>query len=234
MKVTVYTDPGCPFGWSPELFVRFDEQLRDQYGMPMAVRPLPRVPATISTCRVYVGARREDPERAFELLRAMRRRRYSERQPLDETETLYGAADDAGVSREAVDRWLAHEAVETELRADMADARSPLPEALALPHKLSNGRYSTASAVYEHEGRRIVSPGFQPFAVHEVAVASLAPEIERRPPPETVSELLAWAPYPLATAEVAELRGIDREAARRELEEAGATFAASAQDGYWS
>lgn len=272
MKVTVYTDPGCPFGfnaqrqdlqllwhyghaaeirrtmivlveqtasfeelgWSAEMFVRFDEQLREQYGMPMAARPLPRVSATISACRVYVGARRDDPERAFQLLRAMRRRRYSESQLLDEPETLYGAADDAGVPREAIDGWLADDGTWAELQADMADTRSPLPEALALPHKMSKGRYSTASAVYEHEGRRVVAPGFQPFAVAEVALASLAPEIERRPAPESVSELLAWAPYPLATAEVAELRGIDRERARSELEEAGATFTPSAQDGYWS
>jgi predicted DsbA family dithiol-disulfide isomerase len=272
VKVSVYTDPGCPFGfnaqrqdlqllwhyghaaeirrtmivlveeskefaelgWSPEMFAGFEEQLREQYGMPMKAAALPHVPATISACRAYVGARRDDPEHAFQLLRAMRRRRYSESQLLDDPETLYGAAGDAGVSRAAIDGWLADDEVEAELRADMADTRSPLPEALALPHKLSNGRYSTASAVYEHDGRRIVAPGFQPFAVTEVAVASLAPDIERRPAPESVAEVLAWAPYPLATAEVAELRGIDREKARTELEEAGATFTPSAQDGYWS
>jgi len=124
------------------------------------------------------------------------------------------------------------------LREDMAATRAPLPEALALAHRLSrsNGglRYSTASAVFERDGRRVVMPGFQPFAVYEVAVANVAPDLERRPPPETVDEVLSWAPYPLATAEVAELRGIALERAREELQRASAMLAAAAEDGYWS
>ena len=77
-------------------------------------------------------------------------------------------------------------------------------------------------------------PGFQPFAVYEVAVANVAPDLERRPQPETVEEILSWAPYPLATAEVAELRGIGVEQAREELRRATAKLAAAADDGYWS
>jgi hypothetical protein len=128
--------------------------------------------------------------------------------------------------------------VERVLREDMAATRAPLPEALALAHRLSRSdgglRYSTASAVFERGDRRVVMPGFQPFAVYEVAVANVGPEIERRPPPETVEEILSWAPYPLATAEVAELRGIGIEQARDELQRAGAKLAAAAGDGYWS
>jgi hypothetical protein len=80
----------------------------------------------------------------------------------------------------------------------------------------------------------VVMPGFQPFAVYEVAVANVAPDLERRPAPQTVEEVLSWATYPLATAEVAELRGIGLEQARDELQRAGAAFAPVAGDGYWS
>lgn len=65
-------------------------------------------------------------------------------------------------------------------------------------------------------------------------MASVAPDIERRNPPESVEELLAWAPYALATAEVAELRGVEIDQARGELERAGARFTPSANDGYWA
>lgn len=185
-----------------------------------------------------MAARLHEPARADLLLRAMRVRVFSGSEHLDDVAMLHGAARDAGIEPAALDAWLADDAVEARLRADMAAARAPLPEALALPHKLSrNGdgyRYSTASSVFEHEGRRIVAPGFQPFAVHEVAVASLAPGIERRPPPATAGEALEWAPYALATAEVAELRGITNDAARAELEVAGARLAPAAGDGYWS
>lgn len=276
VKVTIYTDPGCPFGFNaqrPELqllwhygeglaIVRrmivltetsssFEDlglsremvagnarRLRSLYGMPMVTEPPGRLAATIQACRVYVGARLREPERADLLLRALRRRAFSEGQPLDELDTIHGAGGDAGVAPDTLDAWLADEQVESALREDMAATRAPLPEALALAHRLSraNGglRYSTASAVFECGDRRVVMPGFQPFAVYEVAVANVAPEIERRPPPEMVEEILSWAPYPLATAEVAELRGIGIDQARDELQRAGAKLAAAAGDGYWS
>ena len=79
-----------------------------------------------------------------------------------------------------------------------------------------------------------MAAGFQPFAVYEVAMASVAPDVERREAPQSVAEVLAWAPFPLATAEVAELCGIDLDQARGELEQAGATFTPSANDGYWA
>jgi len=276
VKVTIYTDPGCPFGFNAqrqetqllwhygagldltrrmivlsERSASFEERglrrdmiaasfarLRDDYGMPMVVGPEDRIAATFDACRAYVGARIHDPDRAALLLRALRRRIFSEGQAADDPETVRAAADDAGVAVEAVEAWLTDSEVERALREDMAAARAPLPEALALSHRLSRRdggyRYSTASAVLERGERRIVFAGFQPFAVYEVAMANVAPELERRPAPESAEEVLAWAPYPLATAEVAELRGISVERAREELERSVARMEPSAQDGYWS
>jgi hypothetical protein len=171
-------------------------------------------------------------------LRNLRFRTFSLGQALDELETIHGAAADAGIAREPLDGWLADQEVEAAVRDDMAATRAPAPEALALAHRLSrsNGgfRYSTASAVFQRGGRRVVMPGFQPFAVYEVAVANVAPDLERRAPAENVQEVLSWTPYPLATAEVAELRQISLEDARRELEDAGAVLSPVAGDGYWS
>ncbi|MDQ6775746.1 MAG: DsbA family protein [Actinomycetota bacterium] len=276
VEVTIYTDPGCPFGFnaqrqetqllwhyaegadvlrrmivlseksssfeelglSREMIAGNAKRLRASYEMPMVTDPPDRLAATILACRVYVGARLREPERANLLLRALRRRAFSEGQPLDELDTIRAAGGDAGIAADTLDAWLADELVEGALREDMAATRAPLPEALALAHRLSRSggglRYSTASAVFERGNRRVVMPGFQPFAVYEVAVANVGPDIERRPPPETVEEILSWAPYPLATAEVAELRGIAIDQARDELQRAGAKLAAVAGDGYWS
>ena len=276
VNVTIYTDPGCPFGFNAqrqeaqlqwhygeglditrrmivltEKSSSFEEiglsramvagnatRLRSLYEMPMLTEPLDRLAATIQACRAYVGARIYDPARADLLLRYLRRRAFSEGQPLDELDTVRAAGADAGIAPDTVDAWLADGQVERALREDMAATRAPLPEALALAHRLSgrNGglRYSTASAVFERGDRRVVMPGFQPFAVYEVAVANVAPDLERRPPPDTVEEVLSWAPYPLATAEVAELRSISLDQARDELQRAGAKLAGAAGDGYWS
>ena len=276
VNVTIYTDPGCPFGFnaqrqeaqllwhygeglvvlrrmivlteksssfeqlglSREMVAGNAKRLRASYGMPMVTEPPDRLAATIQACRVCVGARLREPPRADRLLRALRRRAFSEGQPLDELDTIHAAGADAGIAADTLDAWLADEQVEGALREDMAATRAPLREALALSHRLSRSdgglRYSTASAVFERGDRRLVMPGFQPFAVYEVAVANVGPEIERRPPPETVDEILSWAPYPLATAEVAELRGVPIGQARDELQRAGAKLAVAAGDGYWS
>jgi predicted DsbA family dithiol-disulfide isomerase len=273
---TIYTDPGCPFGFnaqrqeaqllwhygdglqitrrmivlteksaafeerglSRELVARNAERLRSSYGMPMITEPPDHLGATIHACRAYVGARIHDPGRADVLLRSLRRRAFSEGRPLDQLDTIHGAGVDAGIAADTLDGWLADEQVERALRADMAATRAPLPEALALAHRLSRSdgglRYSTASAVFEQGERRVVMPGFQPFAVYEVAVANVAPGLERRPAPATVEEVLAWAAYPLATAEVAELRGVGLDQARDELRQAGAELEEAAGDGYWS
>jgi predicted DsbA family dithiol-disulfide isomerase len=276
VAVTIYTDPGCPFGFnaqrqeallqwhygehldvtrrmivlsetsssyeerglSREMVAGNAKRLRASYGMPMRTEPADRLPATIQGCRAYVGARIHDPGRADLLLRSLRRRAFSEGQSLDRPDTIHGAGADVGIAADTLDVWLADEQVERTLREDMAETRAPLAEAVALAHRLSrsNGglRYSTASAVFQGGERRLVMPGFQPFAVYEVAVANVAPELGRRPSPQTVEEVLSWAPYPLATAEVAELRGIGLEQARDELQRSGATFAPAAGDGYWS
>ena len=275
MKVTLYTDPGCPFGFnaqrqelqlmwhyghaaeidrrmivlteqtvsyeergmSPDMIARGRQRLLDQHGMPMGMAPMTHASATIDACRAYVGARMHAPDQALQLLRALRRRAHSDQQPLDDRATIHAAAGDAGIDPADVDAWLADPEVEAAVRADMAATRDPLPEALALAYKLSKSdgglRYSTSSAVFEDGGRRVVAAGFQPWAVYEVAMASVAPGVERRANAESVEEVLAWAPYPLATAEVAELRGTPIDQAREELAQAGATFTPSANDGYW-
>lgn len=67
----------------------------------MLTEPGDCLAATIQACRVYVGARLHEPARADLLLRALRRRAFSEGQPLDELDTIYGAGADAGVASEA-------------------------------------------------------------------------------------------------------------------------------------
>jgi hypothetical protein len=78
------------------------------------------------------------------------------------------------------------------------------------------------------------APGYQPIESYEVLLANLAPGLERREEPSGVAEVLAWAGTPLATAEVALLCGLDRDAAREALAEAGAVERPAGADAYWS
>lgn len=277
--VTIFTDPGCPFGFNaqrqdlqlrwiygddvdvrvrmivlkeqpvsfdeipltPEMLVANGERMRDAYGMPMAV-PTPKdMPATLPACKAVVGARQEHGETTSELLlRTIRIRVHSAAEPIEEPTTLRAAAVDAGIDPDAIERWIADDgAVEAALREEMAAARRPAPEALALPHKLARDgehgwRYTASSTIVESGERRAAAPGFQPWAAYEVAFATAAPELSRRAPPQSAGELLRWAPHALATAEVAAVVDCEISEAREQLQAAGARFEPYANDGYWS
>jgi hypothetical protein len=64
---------------------------------------------------------------------------------------------------------------------------------------------------------RIAVPGFQPFAAYDVITANLVPGENRRPPPQSVEDVLRWADEPLATQEVAVVCDIPFDEARAEL-----------------
>jgi hypothetical protein len=80
---------------------------------------------------------------------------------------------------------------------------------------------------------RVDLPGFRPVEAYEAALANLAPELTRRPDPDSVEQVLRWAGMPIATAEVAAV--CDREIAdvRTELARV-ATFLPVGGDGYWT
>ena len=59
-------------------------------------------------------------------------------------------------------------------------------------------------------------------------------DLSRRSDPESAEEVLAWAPHPLATAEVAAVCDREIPDVRAELERGGAHFEPVGGDGYWS
>ena len=214
--------------------------LQSAHGMPIDVSERARLSGTVDACRAVVAVREHsgDPELAVALLRRLRIRTMAG-DLLDERATIEGAAGDAGIGLDQLRAWTADPRTETALREDMRAARTPLPAALVLDHKLSpsedGGRRYSAPSLELRAGERVsVLPGFQPWESYDAAVANLDPSLERRAAPSGVDELLAWAQMPLATAEVAALLGVGLDAARAKLEDAGATFEAVGEDGYWS
>src|SRR3954467_1366051 len=141
VTVTIYTDPGCPFGFNAqrqelqlawhygngadinrvmiglieesssfedrgmtrEMLAANAQRLRSLYSMPMLTDAQDHLAATIQACRAYVGARMHDPQHADLLLRHLRRRAFSEGQPLDEPATVHGAGADAGIDAASLD-----------------------------------------------------------------------------------------------------------------------------------
>src|SRR5450755_618083 len=178
IKVTIYTDPGCPFGFnaqrqetqllwhygealvilrkmivlteksstfeelglSREMIAGNAKRLRSSYGMPMLTEPPDRLAATIHACQVYVGARLNGPARADLLLRALRRRAFSQGQPLDELDTIHAAGVDAGIAPDTLDAWLADERVESAARGHGRDQGTAARGARSRPSALARQR----------------------------------------------------------------------------------------------
>jgi 2-hydroxychromene-2-carboxylate isomerase len=207
-----------------------------QYGMPLDWRERLWLAATVHSCRAVVAARLRWPDRCGALLRRLRVLAMAG-YLLDDSDTLELAAEQAGLPVAEIAAFCAEPEVEQALRADMRAARSPSPAARAQDYKLGGPaeerRYTCPSYELLASGARVDLPGYRPIEAYETALANLAPELERRPDPDTVDEVLAWAPYPLATAEVAAVCDRDIPDVRVELSRT-ARFEPVGADGYWS
>jgi predicted DsbA family dithiol-disulfide isomerase len=263
LDVELFTDPACPFAFSAEparlrLRWHYGEALRwrttmivltrepgeaeklaegapglqRRYGMPIDPRPYERPASSEPACRAFVAARLNAPDRAEALLRRLRVR-VMLGGLLDDPALIDDAATDAGIDQSALAGWSASDAVAEALEADAAAARDPLPAARALDHKLGGPREQRRYTAPSYVIGGLAVPGFNAVEAYEAAVANAAPDLPRRPRPDSAADLLAWAGEPLATAEVALVMGVGIEAARAELDRA-ARFEPAGADGYWS
>jgi predicted DsbA family dithiol-disulfide isomerase len=224
-------------GITPVMLAAGHARIAAEHKMPIDTRERP-LAASAPACRAVVAARIHAPERMRALLRRLRVRNFRGEQ-LDDPATIAGAAQDAGIDAGELGRWAAEDGVEAALREDMARAREPIFAARVLDHKLANWsggvRYTCPSyeVVRLADGVRIAVPGFQPWAVYDVVLANLVPGLDRRKPPGSVQEVLAWTGTPLASQEVAVLCDIPFERAREELGRVASEEHVGA-DGFWT
>jgi len=198
--------------------------LQRRFDMPIDPHERPRMAASEPACRAVVAARLRAPGDAEALLRRLRVLTMAGGL-LDDPELIARAAREAGLDPDELEGWSGESDVEEALAEDMRLSRAPDDAALALDHKLAEAeserghRYTCPSYEIERtaDGERVTVPGFQPLAAYEVAIANLAPELERRTAPESAAEALEWAGMPLAAAEVAALCGTGLDEAREQL-----------------
>jgi predicted DsbA family dithiol-disulfide isomerase len=209
-------------GFSTKMLSEAYKKISREHRMPIDTAPRERLSASIPACRAVVAAKLHAPDHMRRLLRRLRVRTFSG-ELLDAPETIDGAARDAGIDPTQLREWMEGADVQEALDRDMAAAREPSRAARVLDAKLadwSGGRRYTCPS-YEIErrsdGTTFAAPGFQPFAVYDTALANLLPDLERRPDPDSVEEVLAWTGTPLATIEVATVCAIPFEDAREQL-----------------
>jgi predicted DsbA family dithiol-disulfide isomerase len=235
----------APEDFTPQRLSRAYRTLAMRYGMPIDWRERIHVAPSVHACRAVVAVRLRWPELEAAMLRRLRVLNFAG-ELLDDSDTLELAAEQAGLPVKELAQWAAAPEVEQALRADMLAARSPSPASRAQDYKLGGPdgerRYTCPS--YEllrnteppadwPTARRVDLPGFRPVEAYEAAIANLAPELTRRPDPETAGEVLEWAGVPLATAEIAAVMDRETDDVRGELARS-ARFEPVGVDGYWS
>jgi predicted DsbA family dithiol-disulfide isomerase len=212
--------------------------LQRRYGMPIDPAPHARPASSEPACRAVVAARLHAPQLEGALLRRLRVRVMSGGL-LDDPELIAAAARDVGLDPAQLDAWSRSDGVSAALREDIDAARSPSPAAQALDHKLGGPREQRRYTAPSYELRRVDGdgsfslPGFNAVEAYEAAIANLAPELKRRPKPASVEELLAWAPEPLATAEIVAVTQLSDAQARAALSRMARAASAGA-DAYWT
>lgn len=225
-------------GLTPQFFTDAYANFARDYGMPFSSAPRTKLYASMPACRAVVATRLHAPAREQRILRAFRVHHFAGLQ-VDEPAALEAAAADAGLEHADLVRWMAEPETEAALADDMDRSRHPSPAALAQDDRLADWpggrRYTCPSLEFTRlrDGATLSAPGFQPWESYELAVANLLPELARRPAAPDVREVLQWAPFPLATVEVARLRGIESSVATTELT-ADATPSPGLPDAYWS
>ena len=257
MRVTLFTDPACPFAFSAEPVRR---QLQWHYGdqlewtIRMIVLTLdPGEPAKLAEGapglqrkhgmpidpRPYAREFSTEPAclavvatrlQAPDRLEPFLRRlrvRAMLGQFLDDPEMIAAAAKEAGVDPE----------IGADARAaldeDIAAARDPSPAARRLDHKLGGPPEQRRYTAGSYELGEISVPGFNPIEAYDVALA--AQGLSRgRGRPESVTEVLEWAGEPLATAEVSAVMGRSDQHVRAELARSGARAIPAGADCYWA
>ena len=183
-------------------YLRFRE-----YGMPFDTQPRERNIGTGRACRAIVAARLVDPESEILAFRALQFARFTTTTLFDTDEGLRTAL--GGLPRaDSILAAIDDAATEEAYQADRAEVRTASGSPTEFQGKAANTdgtvRYTAPSLIFTHrDGRRLEAGGYQPVEAYDVVIANLHPTLERRPPAEDVTEVLAAFPYALTTREVA-------------------------------
>jgi 2-hydroxychromene-2-carboxylate isomerase len=224
-------------GTTPAKVASMYQRARDRSGMPIDASVRDRLHVTRPACTAVVATRLHAAESTSQLLRAVRVRAMGGGF-LDDPDLIADAARASGIDPQALAGWMEDGEVRASVATDMDAARSPLPAAMVLDHKLAawqgGRRYASPSLVIHASTGDVAVPGTQTLDSIEVALANADPTLRRAPAATSVEQILLWATYPLATVEVAALIGLNVDEARAELSRSGAEFEAVANDGYWS
>ena len=203
-------------GYTPALSARGYVRFR-RYGMPFATEPRPRMVATARACRAIVATRLDNPEREFDVFRALQFAWFTTPLVLDEADQIAIALQPVpGLDVNAVIARLDDPDVTEAYERDRVEARAAAGSATELQGKAvqTDGpvRYTAPSLIFRAADARLEAGGFQTIEAYDVLVANLDPTLERADAPDDPLPVLERFPGGLTTQEIAAVmtRGNER------------------------
>jgi predicted DsbA family dithiol-disulfide isomerase len=198
-------------GYTPARAAAGNRGYEERFGMPFATAVKPRMWATSRACRAIVAAREQSPDLGEAALHALQLMQFTTADLLDDDEALRRAlATVEGLDAAAAVGRIDDADLLASYEEDRARSRSAEGGATQVMgrHAESDGvaRYTAPSIIFERsDGGSLEIGGFQPFESYDAALANLAPELERRPAPESVVEAVEFFPHGATTAEIAQV-----------------------------
>jgi protein-disulfide isomerase-like protein with CxxC motif len=187
-----------------------------RFGMPFATAPRARISATARACRAIVATRLLDPQREYEVFRALQFAQFTSTLVFDDSSDIATALERvSGLDAQAIVGALDDEQVGAAYEADRALARTAAGSPTEFQGKAAQSdgpvRYTAPSLLLRSGERTLEGGGFQPVEAYDVLIANLDPTLRREPPPESPLDALERFPEGLVTQEVAAImtRGND-------------------------
>jgi len=214
-------------GYTPTRSALGQLHFRRSYGMPFAIEPKARVIATSRACRAIVATRLLDPEREFQVLRALQLAWFTSTLLLDQDADIAQALQPVtGLDGAAVIAAIDDPETLAAYERDKLQTRQAEggPTHFQGKARQTDGpvRYSAPSIVFERDGARLEAGGFQSIDAYDVLVANLDPTLERRAPAETPLQALQAFPDGLTTQEIAAIMAQNNQTPDRAAAEAAA------------
>jgi protein-disulfide isomerase-like protein with CxxC motif len=179
-----------------------------RFGMPFATAPRARTSATARACRAIVATRLLDPEREYEVFRALQFAQFTSTLVLDDSSDIAAALERVpGLDARAIVAALDDERVSAAYEDDRTLARTAAASPTEFQGKSAQSdgpvRYTAPSLIMRAGERTLEGGGFQPVEAYDVLIANLDPTLTREPPPESPLDALRRFPEGLVTQEVA-------------------------------
>jgi hypothetical protein len=214
-------------GYTPLRSARGHASFR-RYGMPFALAPKARVSATARGCRAIIASGLLEDGLEWKALRALQLTNFTTPLILEDDASISAVvAAGTGLDAAEIQGMLDSPEVTEAYERDRAETRTAEGGPAHKQGKTATSpegleRYTASSVTFERNGLRLVAGGFQPVEAYDVLITNLDPAIDRRTPPEDVTEIIAEFPEGVTTQEVAAILArsndpVDRGAAELRL-----------------